>query len=400
MPTRTWRRSSASTSSYHRRRRWTASGRRRRFALWDQEDGFFLRRPAPAARWAGVRVSGCARWSESSLCLPLTAVDARFRSRTPAIREELLGRLAHGRILRRSPGTAGQPVHWRPSDAGSQRPPHVGAPRRGHRLRRVLANDVLDPNEFLSPTTASARCRACTPSSLFTLDVHGRRRRRVAWNTCPASPTCGLVRRQLELARAGLVPGQLPACCAALPQMYRRYYGDDFTVELPDRLPASSAHLFEVAEEIRSATGVDLPSRRRRSPPRLRRAPSGSTTIRCGRITCSSTSTSTATPAPASAPASQTGWTGLVARIIQVLRVPPAPRTCSRPPSRATSSTAQRPRDEMTGWPDRPVIYELNTAAWLYDVGKRAGHDVRRWRTVPAGGVGPRHPGGASTRCG
>ena len=27
----------------------------------------------------------------------------------------------------------------------------------------------------------------------------------------------------------------------------------------------------------------------------------------------------------------------------------------------------------MTGWPDRPVIYELNTAAWLYDVGKRAG---------------------------
>ena len=27
----------------------------------------------------------------------------------------------------------------------------------------------------------------------------------------------------------------------------------------------------------------------------------------------------------------------------------------------------------MSGWPDRPVIYELNTAAWLDDVGRRAG---------------------------
>ncbi len=27
----------------------------------------------------------------------------------------------------------------------------------------------------------------------------------------------------------------------------------------------------------------------------------------------------------------------------------------------------------MNSWPDRPVIYELNTAAWLHDVGRRAG---------------------------
>jgi len=27
----------------------------------------------------------------------------------------------------------------------------------------------------------------------------------------------------------------------------------------------------------------------------------------------------------------------------------------------------------MSGWPDQPVIYELNTAAWLHDVGARAG---------------------------
>jgi hypothetical protein len=27
----------------------------------------------------------------------------------------------------------------------------------------------------------------------------------------------------------------------------------------------------------------------------------------------------------------------------------------------------------MTSWPSSPVVYELNTAAWLHDVGERAG---------------------------
>jgi Alpha amylase, catalytic domain len=47
----------------------------------------------------------------------------------------------------------------------------------------------------------------------------------------------------------------------------------------------------------------------------------------------------------------------------------------------------------MTGWPDRPVIYELNTAAWLHDVSRRAGTKVTlatvptaEWdRVAPAG---------------
>ncbi len=30
----------------------------------------------------------------------------------------------------------------------------------------------------------------------------------------------------------------------------------------------------------------------------------------------------------------------------------------------------------MTGWPDQPVIYEINTAVWLNELGRTAGRRV------------------------
>ena len=50
----------------------------------------------------------------------------------------------------------------------------------------------------------------------------------------------------------------------------------------------------------------------------------------------------------------------------------------------------------MTGWPDRPVIYEINTAVWLNALGRAAGRPVTLadvaatdWDSVtPAGVVG------------
>ena len=30
----------------------------------------------------------------------------------------------------------------------------------------------------------------------------------------------------------------------------------------------------------------------------------------------------------------------------------------------------------MTGWPDQPVIYEINTAVWLNELGRAAGRRV------------------------
>ena len=83
----------------------------------------------------------------------------------------------------------------------------------------------------------------------------------------------------------------------------------------------------------------------------------------------------------------QTGWTGLVARVIQVrgyLR--PEDLLVERAPAGTSSTEASV---TMTAWPSDPVIYELNTAAWLHDVGERAGARATL-ADVPAGRVGPR----------
>src|SRR5690242_7131710 len=39
----------------------------------------------------------------------------------------------------------------------------------------------------------------------------------------------------------------------------------------------------------------------------------------------------------------------------------------------------------MTEWPDRPVIYEVNTAIWLSDLSRAAGRRVGVWERSPAG---------------
>ena len=53
----------------------------------------------------------------------------------------------------------------------------------------------------------------------------------------------------------------------------------------------------------------------------------------------------------------------------------------------------------MSAWPTAPVIYELNTAAWLHDVGTRAGSPATL-ATVPDHEWDLRDAGRASTRCG
>ena len=55
----------------------------------------------------------------------------------------------------------------------------------------------------------------------------------------------------------------------ALLHLYA-YYGDDFTVECPTG-SGRMMTLFEVARSFAAAPGVDLPARRRRPPPGLRR---------------------------------------------------------------------------------------------------------------------------------
>ena len=78
----------------------------------------------------------------------------------------------------------------------------------------------------------------------------------------------------------------------------------------------------------------------------------------------------------------QTGWTGLVARVIQMRRLPRRRTASSSTPSAGCSSTKDPTRDG-SAWPAEPVVYELNTAAWLHDVGRSRRRPRRRWPTVP-----------------
>jgi hypothetical protein len=48
----------------------------------------------------------------------------------------------------------------------------------------------------------------------------------------------------------------------------------------------------------------------------------------------------------------------------------------------------------MTGWPDQPVIYEVNTAVWLNEMGRRAGRPITlacvaddEWDAVTPAGI-------------
>ena len=124
------------------------------------------------------------------------------------------------------------------------------------------------------------------------------------------------VRRQLQLARPGLVPAELPAGHARC-ERYHRFYGDDFTIEYPTgsgqrlhpgrgrRRPVGPAdlHLHSTGRTAGGRCfGGDRAAAERPAP---------------GTTTCSSTSTSTATPAPGSAPPTRPAGPALVADLIR-----------------------------------------------------------------------------------
>ena len=163
-----------------------------------------------------------------------------------------------------------------------------------------------------SRRTASARCRGTTASIRTCFDVE-RHEHRVDYE--PAESTHRPLRRQLELARADLVPGQLPAdrVAAEVPPLLRRRLQG----RVPDRLrqhddalarspPSSRAGLSRIF--LRDANGRRPVLRRRRAVPDA---------TRTGATCCCSTSTSTATTARGVGASHQTGWTGLVAKLLQ-----------------------------------------------------------------------------------
>ena len=240
--------------------------------------------------------------------IPLFAVEiARRRRARPA------ARLQEARcdwFLENRPDLA-RHIAYRESDGRRHGAPPARASRRASASSACCA--TCSTRTSSSRRTASARCRASTATSPYVLQ---RRRQRVPRRLRARASRHRPVRRQLELARAGLVPGQLPADrgARALPPLLRRRAARSSA--RPAR--ARCMNLGEVAARARRAgsRALFLPDADGRRPCHggdraLRRA------TRTGATSCCSTSTSTATTGRGLGASHQTGWTALVARCLE-----------------------------------------------------------------------------------
>ena len=257
--------------------------------LWDEEDGFFydvLRLPDGSAQRLKVR-------SMVGL-LPLCATTIlperrRHDQRRPAGPAAAPHR-GDARAARHHPRRP-RARRERPADAGRARRDEAAPdPRPDARRGRVP-----------QPARAARRCRAYHADAPVPL----RRPRPDVRGALPARRVRQRhVRRQLELAGTGVVPGQLPPparAAAPLRLLRRRVQG-----RVPDRL-GTALHAVRGGPGARPPPGVDLRPRRATAAAPSTAAPRRSRATRTGRTCCCSTSTSTATTAPGSAPATRPG---------------------------------------------------------------------------------------------
>jgi hypothetical protein len=206
--------------------------------LWDEEDGFYydlLRKPDGTASHLKVR----SMVGLLPLCA-ITVVEKYQRESVPHATQHLRERLA------RMPEVAAS-IH--PTGPG-----HLGVNERGilslvnpDRLRRILAR-MLDENEFLSPygIRALSRYHAEHP---YRFNVHGDEYR---VDYLPAESNTGMFggnsnwRGPIWMPVNGLI-------VRALLQLYL-YYGDNFKVECPTG-SGKMMNLFEVSREISDRLG-------------------------------------------------------------------------------------------------------------------------------------------------
>ena len=206
---------------------------------------------------------------------------------------------AHGLVPREPPGPArSTSPTWRAAATTARRAPPAGDPV----ARAAGAGAALPARRERVPLALRhplALARPPRPS----LRASGRRARSYRVDYVPGESTTRPVRRQLQLARAGLVPGQLPADrgAGALPPLLRRRAAG----RVPDRLgPHDEPRRGRARARPRGWRGIFLPDADGRRPchgddPRYADGPA------LARPACCSTSTSTATPAAASAPATR-----------------------------------------------------------------------------------------------
>ncbi len=257
------------------------------------------------------------------------------------------------------------------------------------KLRRVLAR-MLDEDEFLSPHGLRALSRVPRRAP-----VHVRRPRPDATRSryLPAESDSGMFGGNSNWRGPVWFPVNY-LVLRGLLHLYA-YYGDDFTVECPTG-SGRQCTLFEVAEELgRRLASIFVPDADGRRPvyggtERFQTDPHWKDLLLFYEYFHGDNGAGLGA-------SHQTGWTGLVARIIQVLGYLRPEDLLSTALKRQPRLPAPQPTMSERGWPADPVIYELNTAAWLHDVGSRAGATTTL-ADVPAGGVGPGDAAGRRRR--
>jgi len=208
--------------------------------MWDEEDGFFydvLRLPDGSAQRLKVR-------SMVGL-LPLCAVtifEGEMRGKFPAMEQRLQ------QFLQARPELT-QSIHDPTKEGKARR--RMSAPLNEERLRRVLTR-MLDENEFLSPCgiRALSRYHAEHP---YVFQAGGQAH---AVSYLPAESDSGMFggnsnwRGPIWMPVNGLIIRGL--------LQYYLYYGDDFTIECPTG-SGQRMNLYQVAEEIaRRLAGIFL----------------------------------------------------------------------------------------------------------------------------------------------
>jgi hypothetical protein len=203
--------------------------------MWDEEDGFYydvLRTPDGNA----IRLKVRSMVGLLPLCAT-TVVEKWQRERAPKLTERLYER------FRRMPDLAGS-IH-------ATGPGHFGVAERGmmalvneNRLRRILSR-MLDENEFLSPygIRALSRYHADHP---YVFRVDGRDYR---VDYLPAESDTGMFGGNSNWRGPIWMPVNVLLVRALI--QYYLYYGDNFRTECPTG-SGNSMNLFEIAREIAS----------------------------------------------------------------------------------------------------------------------------------------------------
>ena len=337
-------------------------------ALWSEEDGFYydvMRLPDGSTRQLKVRsLVGCCRCARRRSSIP----------RSLELNPELLVRWrAFVDDYEDSIPSLAQRAG--PSESGKILTSLVGIDR----LRRILAI-LLDESEFLSPygVRAISRFHAEHP---YVFDIGGQEFR-VDYE--PAESRTGDVRRQLELARTGVVPDE-PGDHPRAPAAPRATTATRLKVECPTG-SGNELNLLEVADEIGRRLAATFLRDERRPAPRVR----GHRAVPVRSALARPAAVLRVLPRrqrrrPRREPPDRLDRTRRAApRAGGGRPAPPA-----EPRRIAGSCVAPAPRRRRShALPPRPTIYEINTAVWLGDLGRRAGPS-RRACDGAARGVGP-----------